>query len=857
MPPEANQPLPIDPHLPALLDALRARGAVVLTAAPGAGKTTRAPRAMLEAEWGTRGEILVLEPRRIAARLAARRVAQEIGEEVGGRVGYQVRFEDRTGPRTRLIFLTEGILPRRLAADPELRGVAAVVLDEFHERGLDGDFCLAALRRLRRGARPDLAVVVMSATLDAAPAAAFLDAASIEAPGRAHPVAIEHDRLPDDRPLERRVAASAERLIDGEERGDLLVFLPGAAEIRRAAEALAPLAERRGLLVAPLHGDLPPEEQDRAVAPNERRKVILATNVAETSITIDGVTAVVDGGLKRAAGHSPWSGLPTRSTAPISQASAEQRAGRAGRTGPGRCLRLYTAHDLACRPRFDAPEIERADLADLALRVAASGGAAGLEWLSPPREEAWRAAEELLRRLGALDEEGRLTRVGRALARLPVHPRAARVALAAAERGAASRGAALAALLGERALRLEARAFGGDGAASRSGPSDLLEELDALDVAERAGMRADALRREGIDAGAARRAARARDQLLRLMPRALADARRGKGNGAEGPEAEADEPLLRALLAGFPDRVARRRAAGSAEVLLAGGGAARLAPTSVVQRAEFLVALDAEERRGRGVVVRAASAVEPDWLLEMYPGRIAARATVRFDARRERVEETEELVYDGLALDAAPRGGAPSAAAEQALFDAARGRGIDAFCDPGEAARLRRRIELAAAADARVAPLDDARLEAALRALCVGRRSFEELRAADLLGELRRGLGADARAALERAAPDAVRLPDGRTLRIEYEAGRPPWVASYLQDFFGLAEAPRVGGAPLVVHLWAPSRRPLQVTTDLASFWANHYPRLRQELMRRYPKHAWPEDPLAAPPRRFRRDHPR
>ncbi|HSB18606.1 MAG TPA: helicase-related protein, partial [Anaeromyxobacteraceae bacterium] len=358
------QPLPIDPLLPEVVASLRRTPSLVVEAPPGAGKTTRVPRALLEAGLAGGGEVLVLEPRRLAARMAARRVAEEMGERAGETVGYQVRFEDVSGPRTRLRFLTEALLTRRLLSAPDLAGVGAVVLDEFHERHLHGDLALALLRRLQRGPRPDLLLVVMSATLEAAPVARFLGAPSIRSEGRAHPVEIEY-LSPEEaaRPevrLEQRVSAAVRRLAAGEPGGDVLVFLPGAAEIRRCREALTPLSAR--LDVLPLHGDLPPEEQDRAVRPSPRRKVILSTNVAESSVTIDGVVAVVDSGLARVASHSPWSGLPRLELRKISRASAAQRAGRAGRTRPGRCLRLYGRGDHDARPEFDAPEIAREDL---------------------------------------------------------------------------------------------------------------------------------------------------------------------------------------------------------------------------------------------------------------------------------------------------------------------------------------------------------------------------------------------------------------------------------------------------------------------------------------------------------------
>ena len=420
-------PLPIDDILPDAVAALRAAPSLVIEAPPGAGKTTRVPPAILAAGLSGRGEVVVLEPRRLAARLSARRVAEELGERVGETVGYQVRFEEVAGPRTRLRYVTEGLLTRRLLADPALAGVGAVVLDEFHERHLQGDLALALLRRLQRTARPDLKLVAMSATLDAGPVARFLGAASLRSEGRRFDVAVEHlspeeAARPDVR-LEEAVARAVRRLHREGMDGDVLVFLPGAAEIRRSREALAEWAAASGVDLLPLHGDLPPDEQDRAVQPGPRRKVILSTNVAETSVTIEGVVAVVDSGLARVASHSPWSGLPTLEVRKVSRASAAQRAGRAGRTRPGRALRLYTRHDHDARPGFDVPEVLREDLSETLLAISALGAADGLAWLEPPPAAALDAARALLLRLGAVDARADITETGRRMLRLPVHPR--------------------------------------------------------------------------------------------------------------------------------------------------------------------------------------------------------------------------------------------------------------------------------------------------------------------------------------------------------------------------------------------------------------------------------------------------
>jgi ATP-dependent helicase HrpB len=853
------QPLPIDPLLPEVVASLRRTPSLVVEAPPGAGKTTRVPRALLEAGLAGGGEVLVLEPRRLAARMAARRVAEEMGERAGETVGYQVRFEDVSGPRTRLRFLTEALLTRRLLSAPDLAGVGAVVLDEFHERHLHGDLALALLRRLQRGPRPDLVLVVMSATLEAAPVARFLGAPALRSEGRAHPVEIEY-LSPEEaaRPevrLEQRVSAAVRRLAAGEAGGDVLVFLPGAAEIRRCREALAPLSARLDIL--PLHGDLPPEEQDRAVRPSPRQKVILSTNVAESSVTIDGVVAVVDSGLARVASHSPWSGLPRLELRRISRASAAQRAGRAGRTRPGRCLRLYGRGDHDARPEFDAPEIARQDLAETLLLLAVLG-ASDLEWLEPPPAASAGAARALLGRLGALGPDGAATALGRRLAGLPLHPRLARLVLEAAARGQGRAGALLAALLGERDVR--ERWERDPRAAPPTGPSDLLELASLMEEAARTGFAPGRLRALHLSPGPVQAVERARRQIERLgrelgpVTPSVASPQGGRGRGAA---TSAEEALLLATLAAYPDRVARRRAPGSDEVLLCGGGSARLAPESVVREDPLLVAVDAEERRGErgrpgGALVRIASRVTQEMLLELFPDSLRLEEEVVWNAGAERVEAFDRLLYRDLVLEESRAVRVDPARAEALLAEQALARGPGAFAGEGELERLLARTAFGARfAGGALPALGEEDARRALRGLCSGRRSFAELREAGLGESLLAGLPPGARALLDRLAPERIALPGGRSVKVHYPpGGAAPFVESRLQDFFGMARGPALaeGKVPLVLHLLAPSQRPVQVTTDLAGFWERHYPAVRRELMRRYPRHAWPEDPRTARP---------
>ena len=791
--------LPIDPLIPEILSHLRAAENLVVEAPPGAGKTTRVPPALLGLSGG---EVLVLEPRRLAARLAARFVAAERGEAVGGTVGYQVRFEEVAGPRTRLRFLTEGVLTRRLLSDPTLARVAAVVLDEFHERHLEGDLALALLRRLQRTQRPDLRLLVMSATLDAAPVAQYLGGARVvRSEGRQYPLEIEYTPH-SGAPLEEQVAAALERLGARGLAGHVLVFLPGAAEIRRAHTACAPLARRNGWSLLPLHGDQSPEEQDRAVGPSEQQKVILSTNVAESSITIEGVGAVIDSGLARVASHSPWSGLPTLQVARISQASAKQRAGRAGRTGPGRVVRLYPVEDLARRPAHDTPEIARADLAPAALLLDAMGvdGLGALEWLDAPPAAGVEHAEELLRQLGAFGP------LGKEMARYPLHPRLGRLIVEARRRGVAEQGATIAALLsaGER-LPAESRA------ATRS---DLLVLLES-------------------------QWSPATERMVRQVHRIVGPPRQQHHN---------EDALLISVLAAFPDRVARRREAS--ELQLAAGGPALLAPSSTVTGNQFLVAVEAEDRPDQKMpLVRIASGIEPEWLLDLFPERIRETAQVEWNRGAERVESVSALMFDQIAIES-HRAAPDPQAAHGLLTEKALEAGLARFADLEEIEAFLARVNFASQ-HGPVPPLGADGVERALGALASGLKSFAELESAardgGLLRALERQLPPAARRLLDEIAPERIRLARGRQARVHYQTGQPPSVASRLQDFFGMRETPAVarGAVPLVLRLLAPNQRPVQTTSDLAGFWQRLYPQVRKELARRYPKHAWPQDPLA------------
>ncbi|MGA2879847.1 MAG: ATP-dependent helicase HrpB [Bryobacteraceae bacterium] len=772
--------LPADDLLPAIRESLGRSPNLVIEAPPGAGKTTRVPPALLDL---VRGEVVVLEPRRLAARLAARRVAHELGEKPGETVGYQVRFEEVASARTRLRFLTEGILTRRLISDPLLAGVDAVVLDEFHERHLETDLALALLRRLQRTKRPDLLIVVMSATLDAAPIAAFLDGCQIlRSEGRLFELSIAHQPY-SALPLEKQVASALEGLIAQMPSGDILAFLPGAAEIRRAERECRPLAARKNLLLLPLYGDLSPAEQDRAVSPAPQRKVILSTNVAESSITVEGVTAVIDSGLARIASDSPWSGLPTLEVARISKASATQRAGRAARTAPGRVIRLYTADDFHRRRDQDPPEILRRELSELCLTLRAMGLSSPLDidWLDSPPAAAVSRAEDLLERLGANGSRAR------AMARYPLHPRLARLVIDAVERGAGEEGCRAAAALSSGA---------------RSPSCDLMDLIvSPLDPVTQ----------------------RHFEQIRRIV-------RPSK------PHAHHPHALALAILTAFPDRVARRRKDN--QLLLASGGSAVLGCDA---RAEFLVTVDIEDRSEHALpLVRLYCAIDSAWLLDLFPDRVKERTGVEWNRTAGRVDAVSALLYENLVIEETRSGTPDPEQAAAMLADRALDAGVERFVDRDELDQFLARMAFAS----EHAPIAKFEIKDAFRELCHGLKSFSELKAVgpSLISTLEQRAGSRL---LNEIAPSRIRLPNGRQTKVNYEAGKPPWIASRLQDFFGMRETPRIanGKVALVVHLLAPNKRPVQTTTDLTGFWQRLYPQLRRELGRRYPKHAWPEDP--------------
>ena len=876
-------PLPIDPFLPQIVSALRERRSLVLVAEPGAGKTTRVPPAILAAGLlsADHPNLVMLQPRRVAARAAAARIAYENGWTVGKEVGHHVRFDKKVGPRTRLRVLTEGILTRQLLGDPFLEGVGCVILDEFHERSLDVDLAVALLNEVRAAGREDLLIVVMSATLEAEPVAAFLGGAPVmSVPGRTFPVEIEYRPPAPNARVEESVATAvaalrgtgvppgfssmAERRESGRDARateNVLIFLPGVGEIERAMRALAPLAERENLDVLPLHGSLTPAGQMRALAPSRRRKIVCATNIAETSLTIDGVTTVIDAGLARVPHFDPDRGLDRLDLVPISRASAEQRAGRAGRTAAGRCVRLWSAREQHARPAFESPEVMRVDLCATVLTLAAWGQTdpRRFGWFQPPPEASLAAAEDLLRMLGAVGPDGRLTPLGKQLQKLPVHPRLGRLLLAAGEAGLAGEGAALAALLAERDLIPPNRSIRSPTA---SGASDLLLRLDALNRAERAGF-AGYLRDEGIDPTAARQVAQARDELLRTnrgtgVPPASVPSTMDSQSAERGRDARAtigDAAILKLPLLAYPDRVCRRRANDPTRAAMVGGAGVRLSAESVVTSADLFLALDARHdpfSRQREAAVRVAHAVEVEWLQELFPEAVRTASGWEYDPARERVIGVRRTLYRDLVLREDLGTGGDPAEASAVLAEALRPRAFELIqSDEAASALLNRVAFLRGQMPERDFPLfDSSELEMILYEAASGGKSLDDVRKR-LADAVRGRLIYPLDRLLDEHAPESVAVPTGNRIKLAYAPdGSPPTLAVRVQELFGLAATPRVAAGRVAVklELLGPNYRPVQLTDDLASFWANTYPQVRKDLRARYPKHSWPEDPTAAEP---------
>ncbi len=836
--------LPIDKVLGELGDALSTGSFAVLEAPPGAGKTTRVPWHLSQSFPDT--TVLVSEPRRLAARLAAQRVAEERGERLGNRVGYSVRQELVAGPDTRILYVTDGVLLRRIVSG-DLPRPCVVILDEFHERRLESDLCLALLKKIQQASDLQLRLLVMSATLDAQAIAAYLGhCPRIRSQGQRYEVTIDHAKAPDDRPLEKRVSSAVRDLLDTTT-GDILVFLPGAHEIRLANSALARLAQEHDLMISPLHGDLPLNEQTRAVKRADRRKVVLATNVAESSVTVDGITGVVDSGMARVLVHDPWSGMDQLALRKVSQASAIQRAGRAGRTADGRVMRLYTLGDFASRPKSDAAEIERLDLSEalLLLRSAKLPAAGDLEFLTPPKASSLGAAEALLHELGALDDQGSLTPLAKRLLDFPLHPRLARIVVEGEARGVAAECCLVAALLSERDVRRQSDLFDPQRHYDADAESDVLELVALYCAAETNDFDAQSLAQFGLDRRAIQQVRSSTRRLTKLLA----------SRSAPLDDASAEPELLNCIAAGYIDRLAQRTSPGRT-LLMANGKLAELAAESAVHRAPLIVAVRVSERRRAGrrghALVWLASKVDEQWLFQHAFDRLVESEEFEFNANNQRVERVSRIRFGRIVLDETRRAANPGPDTAEALFRAAMAKGAHLFDRDTELENLVLRLEVLAEyqPDLDLPASEELSFENVLKRACQHAASLDELKQRGLAETVRWALPEPVLSALDRQVPTHLTLPSGRRVAVHYVKEQTPFVASRLQDFFSMTETPTICGGrlALLVQLLAPNQRAVQVTRDLAGFWERHYPALRKQLMRRYPKHAWPEDGRTATP---------
>jgi ATP-dependent helicase HrpB len=843
-----HERLPIYEIETALIDGLRAQRRLIIQAPTGSGKSTQVPQMLLRHGFLESGQVVILQPRRLAARLLAARVAREHGCELGAEVGYQIRFENVTGPATRIRYVTEGVLLRQMLQTPRIPDAQVLIFDEFHERHLYGDVTLARALDLQDSSRPDLRILVMSATLDSGPLESYLHpCAVLRSEGRTFPVEIEHApyrvgvNAP---PVWERAAEAFQHGVRTGEGGDALIFMPGSYEIQRTIQALGDVPEARDYLLLPLHGELPVRDQDAAVTRHDRPKVVVSTNVAETSITIDGVRLVIDSGLARIPRYDPHRGINTLLIEKISRSSADQRSGRAGRTSPGRCLRLWSREEHEERPSHDLPEIKRLELAEVVLTLKAAGvtDLRRFRWLDPPQERSLADAETLLMDLGALDRQGAITGLGRRMLSFPVHPRYARMLLAARDYGCVYQAALFAALTQGRDLLTRkpdnrVAAFRDD-LFGQQQASDFWILMRAWTYASKQGYRLEACRRAGIHALTARQVAPLLDHFLRIA--------RQEGLDTD-PAPVPDETLQKCILTGFSDRVARRLDEGTLRCELVHNRRGVLARESVVQHSPLLVAAEVREIEGQGrelnTILSLATAIKSEWLRELFPEDFSVSQEVSYNAVMKRVCAEEQVRFRGLTLSARRIEPPPAEAAARLLAaEVVAGRltlkGWDHATDQW---LIRVNCLRGWCPELELPPITEADRRHLIEQICHGAVSYKEIKDRPVTPVIRSWLSVPQQELLDRHAPERVLLSNGRRPKVNYVADGPPHIALRIQELYEVTESPRIalGRVAVIVHVLAPSMRPVQVTQDLGAFWREQYPRIRQELCRKYPKHEW------------------
>jgi ATP-dependent helicase HrpB len=859
-----------------ILARLQADRRLILSAPTGSGKSTQVPQMLLKHGLLGNGQVVVLQPRRLATRLLAKRVASELGVKLGEEVGYQIRFENVTSAKTKIRFVTEGVLLRQMIDDPQLRGVSAILFDEFHERHLYGDITLARALDEQEQHRPDLMLAVMSATLNVGELEKYLNQCSsrreeahssasksqslltsaatnnfncsvLSSEGRVFSVEIEylpHRLGPNAPPVWEIAAKEFSRFVNSGEDGDVLVFMPGGFEISQTIEAIRHTPEAKGYIILPLHGELQPKDQDAAVARYQQPKVVVATNVAETSITIDGVRLVIDSGLARIARYDSNRGINTLLIEKISQANADQRTGRAGRTAPGKCVRLWSCAEHDERAPHEMPEIRRLDLSEVVLTLKAAGveDLRKFRWLEKPDEISLTHAEELLEDLGAIGHDKKITPVGRKMLAFPLHPRYARMLLAAQEYNCVHQSCLVAALTQGRDLLIR-----NPGRDVESVREDLLGEkassdfwilMRAWSFAFNNQFRMDACRKLGIHAVTAKQVGPLFDQFLRIA----------KDEGLDTkPNEVKDEALQKCILIGFSDRVARRMDQGTLRCELVHNRRGVLARESKVQHSPLFVAAEIREVEGRdrevNTILSLATAIEADWLRELFPDDIKSDLHVQFDAQQKRVLAAELLLFRDLALAAKRIDPPPADAAARLLADEIlAGRLLLPNWDHSVEQWLARlNLLCRERPDLHLPAITEDDKKHIIEQLCHGAVSYKDIKEREVKPIVMSWLSQAQRELLDKHAPERLTLTNGRTPKVNYENGRPPFISLRIQELYDVNQTPKIalGRVPVTVHILTPGMKPIQVTQDLANFWREHYPKIKSELARKYPKHFW------------------
>lgn len=835
-----------------LLANLPVHRRLLVSAPTGSGKSTQIPQILLNHGVLDEGQVVVLQPRRLAARLLATRVAWERKSELGQEVGYQIRFENHTSAQTRIRFVTEGVLLRQMLNDPALRDISTLVFDEFHERHLYGDITLARALELQESLRPDLNIIVMSATLDVSRFADYLNPCRlVESRGRMFPVEIQYAPLPayaDKRPVWEQAAEAFCDFVSSGGEGDALIFMPGGFEIAQTIEALRRCEESRGFLLLPLHGELPARDQDAAVARHERRKVVVATNVAETSLTIDGIRCVIDSGLARIPRYDPYRGINTLLIEKISRASADQRTGRAGRTAPGVCLRLWSREEHGHRASQELPEIKRLDIAEvvLTLKAAGVGDLRKFRWLEAPEEQALAHAEQLLVDLGALTAQEsesplQITEIGRKMLAFPLHPRYARMLLAAQDFGCVHEACLVAALTQGRDLLTHNSQQSADAREDLLGTnttSDFDVLLRAWKHASQGNFNADLCRRLGINAAAARQVGPLSQQFLKIAQKEGLDA---------SPRKAQEEALHKCILVGFSDRVARRADTSTSRCDLVHGRRGTLARESVVQKSQLFVTAEVHEVEGKeksvNTLLSLATAIEEDWLRELFPDDIVSMLGVFYDSASKRVYADEQLRFRNLIIGTHRVEPPPSDESARLLAaEVLAGRlELNEWDAVAEQWILRLNLLSKWCPELELPPITEEDRKQIVEMACHGAFSYKDIKDHPVKALLKGWLSPEQQSLLDKHAPERLAFSNGRTPKVTYDAANPPFIAVRIQELYDVTSTPRIGmgRVPVLLHILAPSMRPVQITQDLAGFWRDHYPRIKQELQRKYPKHKW------------------